>query len=133
MNALPERAPDPTPRRPLLPEVLDLCNPYVVSVFDLSGRGGPIRTVLVKARSAAHMRKLATRLADLLAAVPEGEAPDGSEPWVVVDGGEVVVHLLTEASLAHFGLLELFEERGAEPDSVFAKALLERVTGLRGA
>lgn len=131
MSALPEQAPAPSSPRPLLSAVLDLCNPYVASVFDLSARGGPNRTVVVKARSAAHMRKLATRLADLMAAVPEGEAPDGSEPWVVVDGGEVVVHLLTEGSLAHYRLLDLFEQHGTEPDSVFAKALLERVSALR--
>jgi ribosomal silencing factor RsfS len=133
MSALPQQAPDPTPARPLLSQALDLCNPYVVGVFDLSDRGGPERTMVVKARSAAHLRKLATRLADMMAATPEGDAPDGSEPWVVVDGGEVVTHLLTEASLSHYGLLDLFGEQGRIPDSVFAKALLERVESLRSA
>ena len=133
MSARPEQAPDAPPARPLLSRVLDLCSPYVAGVFDLSSRGGPERTVVVKSRSAAHMRKLATRLTDLLTAVPEGEAPDGTEPWVVVDGGEVVVHLLTEHSLAHYGLMDLFDQQGDAPDSVFARALLERISQLRSA
>jgi ribosomal silencing factor RsfS len=132
MSVLPEQAPEPIPARPLLARALELCNPYVAGVFDLSERGGPKRTIVVRTRSAPHLRKLATRLGDLLAAAPEGEAPDGSEPWVVVDGGEVVVHLLTEGSLARYGLLELFQEHGAAPDSVFAKALLERISQVRG-
>ena len=109
---------------------LELCEPYVTGVFDLSARGGADKTVVVKARSAAHVRKLATRLGDALGTDPEGEAPDGTEPWIVVDGGFVVVHLLTEASLAHFGLVELFSGAAHSAD-VFAVVAEQRIRELR--
>ncbi|NQV07194.1 RsfS/YbeB/iojap family protein [bacterium] len=111
-------------------EVLELCEPYVTGVFDLSVRGGSDRTVVVTARSAAHVRRLATRLGDAVGADPEGEAPDGTDPWIVVDGGFVVVHLLTEASLARFGLVELFSGTSHSVD-VFAVVAEQRLRELR--
>ncbi len=106
---------------------LDVCSPYVVGVFDLSARGGPERTIVVRARSAAHTRKLATRLCDSLGATSEGEAPDGSDPWMVVDGSDVVVHVLTETSLHRYGLVDLFATTADTPDDVYAVAALERL------
>lgn len=108
-------------------DALDLCTPYVVGVFDLSARGGPERTVVVRARSAAHTRKLVTRLCDALGAAAEGEAPDGTDPWMVVDGGDVVLHLLTQGSLQRYGLVDLFSERSQTPDDVHAVAAVERL------
>jgi ribosomal silencing factor RsfS len=108
-------------------EALGICTPYVVGLFDLSARGGPEHTLVVRARSAAHTRKLATRLCDTLGATAEGEAPDGSEPWMVVDADDVVVHLLTEASLHRYGLVDLFAERSEAPDDVYAVAAVERL------
>jgi len=106
---------------------LDICSPYVVGVFDLSARGGPEHTVVVRTRSAAHTRKLATRLGDSLAAAAEGEAPDGTEPWIVVDADDVVVHLLTEASLHRYGLIDLFGDRSDVPDDIHAVVAVERL------
>jgi ribosomal silencing factor RsfS len=106
---------------------LDICSPYVVGVFDLSPRGGPEHTVVVRSRSAAHTRKLATRLCDSLGATVEGDAPDGSEPWLVVDAEDVVVHLLTESSLQRYQLVGLFSEHYDAPDDVYAIAALERL------
>jgi ribosomal silencing factor RsfS len=112
-------------------EALDICTGYVAGVFDLSARGGSEYTLVVKARSAAHLRKLATRVSDALGAPREGEAPDGSDPWLVVDGDDVVVHLLTEISLARYGLVELFQECSEEPSDVFAVVAAERLARLR--
>ncbi len=106
---------------------LEICSPYVVGVFDLSARGGPEHTIVTRARSAAHTRKLATRLGDSLGAKAEGEAPDGTDPWMVIDGRDVVVHLLTETSLHRFGLVDLFTERAETPDDVYAIAAVERL------
>jgi len=106
---------------------LDICSPYVVGVFDLSARGGPEHTVVVRTRSAAHTRKLATRLSDSLGTTAEGEAPDGTEPWIVVDADDVVVHLLTESSLHHYGLIDLFGDRSGAPDDVYAVVAVERL------
>jgi ribosomal silencing factor RsfS len=111
--------------------VLDICAPYVVGAFDLTERGGPRHTVVVKARSAAHVRKLTRRAADLLGAVPEGEAPDGTEPWLLVDGGEIVVHLLTETSLQRYGLVDLFADGSEAPSDVFAVVMMERLQALQ--
>ena len=111
--------------------VLDICAPYVAGAFDLTERGGPRHTVVVKARSAAHVRKLTRRVADLLGANPEGEAPDGSEPWLLVDGGAIVVHLLTEASLLRYGLVDLFSTGTDGPSDVFAVAMMERLESLQ--
>jgi ribosomal silencing factor RsfS len=112
-------------------DALDICTGYVAGVFDLSSRGGSEYTVVVKGRSAAHLRKLATRVSDALGAAPEGEAPDGSDPWLVVDADDVVVHLLTEGSLARYGLVDLFREHSAEPSDVFAVVAAERLARLR--
>ena len=111
--------------------VLDICSGYVVGSFDLSDRGGSEYTVVVKGRSAAHLRKLATRVSDELAVTVEGEAPDGSDPWLVVDGGDVVVHLLTEGSLAEYDLMDLFAERSDDMSDVFAVVAAERLQRLR--
>ena len=118
-----------TPTADRFRDVLDICAPYVAGGFDLTGRGGPGHTVVVKARSAAHVRKLTRRVADLLGATPEGEAPDGTEPWLLVDGGEIVVHLFTEASLQRYGLVDLFAEGAEAPSDVFAVAMMERLKG----
>jgi len=126
MAALPD-----TPTADRFPDVLDICAPYVAGVFDLTDRGGPRHTVVVKARSAAHVRKLSRRVADLLGATPEGEAPDGTEPWLLVDGGEIVVHLLSEASLRRYGLVDLFAAGTGAPSDVFAVAMLERLEALQ--
>jgi len=111
-------------------EVLEICAPYVAGVFDLSDRGGPEYTIVVKGRSATHVRKLARRVGGLLGARPEGEAPDGSEPWLVVDGGDVAAHLLTDLSLHRYGLVEWFAG-GSEPSGdAFAVAMLGRLQEL---
>lgn len=112
-------------------EVLEACAPYVAGAFDLSDRGGPEHTVLVKGRSATHVRKLARRVGELLGVRPEGEAPDGSEPWLVVDGGDVVAHLLTDASLHRYGLVEWFGSETEAPGDVFVIAMLERLQALQ--
>jgi ribosomal silencing factor RsfS len=130
MTAQPSRAPTPPPADAggdRFRTALDICEPYVVGVFDLSPRGGPEHTVVVRARSAAHTRKLATRLCDTLGAGSEGEAPDGTEPWMVVDADDVVVHLLTETSLQRYGLMDLFADRASTPGDVHAVAALERL------
>lgn len=112
-------------------DALDICTGYVAGVFDLSSRGGSEYTIVVKGRSAAHLRKLATRVSDALEATPEGEAPDGSDPWLVVDADDVVVHLLTEGSLARYGLVDLFQQHSEEPSDVFAVVAAERLARLR--
>jgi ribosomal silencing factor RsfS len=112
-------------------EALEVCAPYVAGVFDLSNRGGAEYTIVVKGRSATHLRKLARRVAGLLDARPEGEAPDGSEPWLVVDGGDVVAHLLTNAALDRYGLVEWFGSVSEAPHDVFVVAMLERVRDLQ--
>ena len=114
-----------------LHEALEVCAPYVAGVFDLSDRGGAEYTIVVKGRSATHLRKLARRVAGLLDARPEGEAPDGSEPWLVVDGGDVVAHLLTDAALHRYGLVEWFGSVSEAPDDVFVVAMLERLRDLQ--
>jgi len=103
-------------------EVLEACAPYVAGAFDLSDRGGPRYTVVVKGRSATHVRKLARR---------EGEAPDGSEPWLLVDGGDVVTHLLTDIALRRYGLVEWFGSGAEAPGDVFVVAMLERLHDLQ--
>lgn len=112
-------------------EALEVCAPYVAGVFDLSDRGGAEYTIVVKGRSATHLRKLARRVAGLLDARPEGEAPDGSEPWLVVDGGDVVAHLLTDAALRRYGLVEWFGSVSEAPGDVFVVAMLERLRDLQ--
>jgi ribosomal silencing factor RsfS len=112
-------------------EVLEACAPYVAGAFDLSDRGGPEYTVVVKGRSATHVRKLARRVGELMGVRPEGEAPDGSEPWLVVDGGDVVAHLLTDASLNRYGLVEWFGSGAEAPGDVFVVAMLERLQSLQ--
>ncbi|HSQ36736.1 MAG TPA: RsfS/YbeB/iojap family protein [Acidimicrobiia bacterium] len=112
-------------------EALELCAPYVAGVFDLSDRGGAEYTIVVKGRSAAHLRKLARRVSGLLGSRPEGEAPDGSDPWLVVDGGDIVAHLLTDAALHRYGLVEWFGSVSAAPDDVFVVAMLERLRDLQ--
>lgn len=112
-------------------DALDICTGYVAGVFDLSSRGGSEYTIVVKGRSAAHLRKLATRVSDALEATLEGEAPDGSDPWLVVDADDVVVHLLTEGSLARYGLVDLFQQHSEEPSDVFAVVAAERLARLR--
>ncbi len=112
-------------------QVLEACAPYVAGVFDLSDRGGPECTVVVKGRSATHVRKLARRVAGLLDTGAEGEAPDGSEPWLVIDGGDVVAHLLTDAALHRYGLVEWFGSLSGTPDDVFVVAMLERLRDLQ--
>jgi ribosomal silencing factor RsfS len=112
-------------------EILEICAPYVAGAFDLSDRGGPQYTVVVKGRSATHLRKLARRVGELIGVRPEGEAPDGSEPWLVVDGGDVVVHLLTDAALARYGLVEWFGSAAEAPADVFVMAMIERVQDLQ--
>jgi len=110
---------------------LEICAPYVAGVFDLSDRGGAEYTIVVKGRSATHIRKLARRVGGLLGARPEGEAPDGSEPWLVVDGGDVVAHLLTDTALHRYGLVEWFGSVSEAPDDVFVVAMLERLRDLQ--
>ena len=112
-------------------EVLEACAPYVTGAFDLSPRGGPEYTVVVRGRSATHVRKLARRVGDLLGVRPEGEAPDGTEPWLVIDGGDVVAHLLTDAALQRYGLVEWFGTGAEAPDDVFVVAMLERLASLQ--
>jgi ribosomal silencing factor RsfS len=112
-------------------EALEVCAPYVAGVFDLSDRGGPEYTIVVRGRSATHVRKLARRVAGLLDARAEGEAPDGSEPWLVVDGGDIVAHLLTDAALRRYGLVEWFGSVSEAPDDVFVVAMLERLRDLQ--
>ncbi len=112
-------------------DALDICTGYVAGVFDLSSRGGSEYTLVVKGRSAAHLRKLATRVSDALDAFPEGEAPDGSDPWLVVDADDVVVHLLTEGSLGRYGLVDLFREHSEESSDVFAVVAAERLAQVR--
>lgn len=112
-------------------EVLEVCAPYVTGIFDLSERGGPEYTVVVKGRSATHVRKLARRVGELIGVRPEGEAPDGSEPWLVVDGGDVAAHLLTDAALHRYGLVEWFGSGAEAPGDVFVVAILERLQGLQ--
>jgi ribosomal silencing factor RsfS len=112
-------------------EVLEACVPYVAGAFDLSDRGGPEYTVVVKGRSATHVRKLARRVAELMGVRSEGEAPDGSEPWLVVDGGDVVAHFLTDASLRRYGLVEWFGSGAESPGDVFVMAMLERLSALQ--
>ena len=112
-------------------EALEVCAPYVAGVFDLSDRGGPEHTIVVKGRSATHVRKLARRVAGLLDARPEGEAPDGSEPWLVVDGGDVVAHLLTDVALHRYGLVEWFASGSEAPGDVFVVAMIERLQDLQ--
>lgn len=73
---------------------------------------------------------MARRLGELLAARPEGEAPDGSEPWLVVDGGDIIAHLLTDASLRRYGLVEWFGSGAETPDDVFVVAMLQRMADL---
>lgn len=106
---------------------LEICAPYVAGVFDLADRGGAEYTIVVRGRSATHLRKLARRVAGLLGGRPEGEAPDGSEPWLVVDGGDVVAHLLTDVALRRYGLVEWFGSAAAAPSDVFVVAMLERL------
>jgi ribosomal silencing factor RsfS len=113
-------------------EALEVCAPYVAGVFDLSHRGGAEYTIVVKGRSATHVRKLARRVAGLLDARAEGEAPDGSEPWLVIDGGDVVAHLLTDLALRRYGLVEWFESLSEAPDDVFVVAMLDRLRDLQG-
>ena len=113
-------------------EVLEACAPYVAGAFDLSDRGGPEYTVVVKGRSATHVRKLARRVGELLGVRPEGEAPDGSEPWLVVDGGDVVAHLLTDVALHRFGLVEFFASGAEAPSDVFVVAMLGRLQDVQG-
>jgi ribosomal silencing factor RsfS len=110
---------------------LEVCAPYVAGVFDLSDRGGPEYTIVVKGRSATHVRKLARRVSALLGARQEGEAPDGSDPWLVVDGGDIVAHLLTDAALQRYGLVEWFGSVSEAPDDVFVVAMLERLRDLQ--
>ncbi|MBN2113621.1 MAG: RsfS/YbeB/iojap family protein [Acidimicrobiia bacterium] len=117
------RTPNPADR---FHEVLEACAPYVAGAFDLSDRGGPEYTVVVRGRSATHVRKLARRVGELIGVRPEGEAPDGSEPWLVVDGGDVVAHLLTDASLQRYGLVEWFGSGAEAPADVFVTAMIER-------
>ena len=112
-------------------EVLEACAPYVAGAFDLSERGGPQYTVVVKGRSATHVRKLARRVGELIGVRPEGEAPDGSEPWLVVDGGDVVAHLLTDESLRRYGLVEWFGAGAEAPGDVFVVAMLDRLQTLQ--
>jgi len=112
-------------------QVLEVCAPYVAGVFDLSDRGGPEYTIVVKGRSATHVRKLARRVAGLLDTHTEGEAPDGSQPWLVIDGGDVVAHLLTDAALHRYGLVEWFGSLSEAPDDVFVVAMLERLRDLQ--
>jgi len=111
-------------------EALEVCAPYVAGVFDLADRGGAEYTIVVKGRSASHLRKLARRVGALLKARPEGEAPDGSDPWLVVDGGDIVTHLLTDAALHRYGLVEWFGSVSEAPDDVFVVAMLERLRDL---
>jgi len=117
------RTPSPVDR---FHEVLEACAPYVAGAFDLSDRGGPEHTVVVRGRSATHVRKLARRVGELIGVRPEGEAPDGSEPWLVVDGGDVVAHLLTDASLQRYGLVEWFGSGAEAPADLFVTAMIER-------
>ena len=112
-------------------EALEVCAPYVAGVFDLSNRGGAEYTIVVKGRSATHLRKLARRVAGLLDSRPEGEAPDGSEPWLVVDGGDVVAHLLTDVALRRYGLVEWFATGAEAPGDVFVVAMLDRLADLQ--
>jgi len=112
-------------------EVLEICAPYVAGAFDLADRGGPEHTVVVKGRSATHVRKLARRVGELMGVRPEGEAPDGSEPWLVVDGGDVVTHLLTDVALRRYGLVEWFGSGAESPGDVFVVAMLERLQDLQ--
>jgi len=112
-------------------DVLEVCAPYVAGAFDLSERGGPEYTIVVRGRSATHVRKLARRVAELIGVRPEGEAPDGSEPWLVVDGGDVVAHLLTDASLKRYGLVEWFGSGADAPGDVFVIAMLDRLATLQ--
>ena len=112
-------------------EVLEACAPYVAGAFDLSDRGGPRYTVVVKGRSATHVRKLARRVGELMGVRPEGEAPDGSEPWLLVDGGDVVTHLLTDIALRRYGLVEWFGSGAEAPGDVFVVAMLERLHDLQ--
>lgn len=112
-------------------DTLAICTGYVAGTFDLSARGGSEHTVVVKGRSAAHLRKLATRVSDALDAVIEGEAPDGTDPWLVVDGGDVVAHFLTEGSLGAYGLVDLFREHSRQSHDVFAVVAAERLERLR--
>lgn len=112
-------------------EALEICAPYVAGVFDLSDRGGPEHTIVVKGRSASHLRKLARRVADLIGTRPEGEAPDGSDPWLVADGGDLVVHLLTDAALRRYGLVEWFGSVSEAPNDVFVVAMLDRLRDLQ--
>lgn len=125
----------PGPQTPLerFHEALEICAPYVAGVFDLSDRGGPEHAIVVKGRSAAHLRKLARRVAYLTGTRPEGEAPDGSDPWLVVDGGDLVVHLLNDAALQRYGLVEWFGSVSAAPGDVFVVAMLERLRHLQEA
>ena len=119
--------PHPTIAARRFSSALEICNGYVVGVYDLSATGGPEHTVLVQGRSAAHVRKLATRLSDRLDSPAEGRAPDGRDAWIVVDGGDVVTHLLTDGALKRFGLTALFAEREHTPESEFFAALAERL------
>jgi ribosomal silencing factor RsfS len=126
--AIPARS-QPTVER--FHEALEVCAPYVTGVFNLSDRGGPEHTIVVKGRSASHLRKLARRVADLIGTRPEGEAPDGTDPWLVVDGGDLVVHLLTDAALQRYGLVEWFGSVAGAPNDVFVVAMLERLRDLQ--
>ncbi|MDX1690917.1 MAG: RsfS/YbeB/iojap family protein [Acidimicrobiia bacterium] len=106
---------------------LEICDGYVVGIYDLAASGGPEHTVLVQGRSAAHLRKLATRLCDRLDASLEGRAPDGQDAWMVVDGGDVVTHLLTLGALERFGLIDLFARREQLPAAEFHSELADRL------
>ncbi|HSG80140.1 MAG TPA: RsfS/YbeB/iojap family protein [Acidimicrobiia bacterium] len=106
---------------------LEVCDGYVVGVYDLSATGGPEHTVLVQGRSAAHVRKLATRVSGRLDASVEGRAPDGKDAWVVIDGGDVVVHILTDGAHRRFGLGELFDQKERLDEADFASELSDRL------
>lgn len=119
--------PQPTIAAQRFGSTLEICDGYVVGVYDLSATGGPEYTVLVQGRSAAHVRKLATRVSDRLVAPVEGRAPDGTDAWVVVDGGDVVAHILTDGALRRFGLGELFNQKEHLDEAGFASELAERL------
>lgn len=88
------------------------------AVFDL-GAGSALADYIIvtSGTSTRHVASLAVRLADELktqkkiVSTIEG-LPDGN--WVLVDGGDIIIHLFRPEVRAYYQIEELWAERAAE-------------------
>ena len=93
--------------------------------------------VIISGTSNRHVKGLADKIAARLAAV--GERPfhiTGSDSceWIVLDYGNVVVHVLYEPSRQYYGLDQFWRERGSviPPSPELANELRQLRTGMFG-